>query len=514
MNGQHPRRRAVLKGLAATGIVLVAPAAGFAGWVWADAGRSNTGTLSFRNRLRIPPLLDPTTDRDGRRGFRLDLREGSTEFLPGTRTDTWGANGTYLGPTLRARRGDRVAVDVTNHLPEPTTIHWHGMHLPAEMDGGPHQPIERDTTWQPSWTVDQPAATLWYHPHLHQATAKHVYRGVAGLFLVDDPVTDALPLPGRYGVDDVPLIVQDKKIADDGSLDESALTFGGLTVTGLLGDRILVNGTYDPWFEVTTELARFRLLNGSNARIYHVGFTDDREFALIAVDSGLIDAPQRMNRLLLSPGERAEIVVRFAPGDEVVMKSFPPPLRAPFAYERLAGGDDEHDLVKFVAARTLRPSLALPEVLAERTPAPTPTGDPFRLTMGDFTFNGRTMEMRRLDRVVGAGTVERWEIVNGQSIPHNFHVHGASFHVLDIDGRTPPAHLHGAKDTVYVAPGTTVTLAVSFLSWSDPRTPYMFHCHLLAHEDSGMMGQFVTVSDADQALVRSDRLPQVHDHGG
>ncbi|KXK63870.1 copper oxidase [Micromonospora rosaria] len=503
----------MLKGLAATGIVLVAPAAGFVGWLYLDSGRSNTGSLSFRNRLKIPPLLDPTTDSDGRKRFRLDLREGSTEFLPGLPTATWGANGTYLGPTLRARRGDRVAVDVTNHLPERTSVHWHGMHLPAEMDGGPHNPIDRNATWQPYWTIAQPAATLWYHPHLHQTTAQHVYRGVAGLFIVDDPATDALPLPKQYGVDDVPLVIQDKKIKDDGTLDTSKMNFGGLTITGLLGDKILVNGTYDPHFEVKTELVRFRLLNGSNARIFHVGFADDREFQLVAADSGLLGAPQPLNRLLLSPGERAEIVVRFAPGDDVVMKSFPPPLKANFAYARLAGGDDEHDLVKFVAAGTLRPSPALPATLAPQPPAPQPTGDPFRLTMGDFTFNGRTMEMQRLDRVVGTGTVERWEIVNSQLIPHNFHVHGSSFHVVDVDGEAPPAHLRGVKDTVYVAPNSTVNLAVSFLPYSDARYPYMFHCHLLAHEDSGMMGQFVTVSPADRSLVQGDRLPLAHDHG-
>jgi FtsP/CotA-like multicopper oxidase with cupredoxin domain len=514
MTGSHVRRRAVLKGLAAAGIVVAAPAVGFAGWVWADADRSNTGALSFRNPLRIPPLSEPTVDADGRRRFRLELRAGSTEFLPGTRTATWGANGAYLGPTLRVRRGDRVAVDVRNRLPETTTLHWHGMHLPAEMDGGPHQPIGRDDVWQPYWTVDQPAATLWYHPHLHRATAAHVYRGVAGLLLVDDPATDDLPLPKSYGVDDVPLIVQDKKIHDDGALDESDLTFGGLTVTGLLGDKILVNGTYDPRFEVTTELVRLRLLNAANARVFQLGFADDREFALIAVDSGLLPAPEQMNRLLLSPGERAEIVVRFAAADEVVLKSFPAPLGANVAYARLAGGHDEHDLIKFAAPGALRPAPALPPVLAPHAASPQPAGTPFRLEMGDFTFNGRTMEMERLDRVVGAGTVERWDIVNGQSIPHNFHVHGASFHVLDVDGAGPPTQLRGAKDTVYVPPGSSVGLAVSFLPHSDARRPYMFHCHLLAHEDSGMMGQFVTVSDADRAAIQGDRLPATPHHGG
>lgn len=159
-------------------------------------------------------------------------------------------NGPYLGPTLRASRGDRGAVAVSNQLPETTTLHWHGMHLPAEMDGGPHQEIGPGQLWQPYWTIDQPAATRWYHPRLHRATARHVYRGVAGLFLIDDPATDSLPLPSEYGVDDVPLVLQDKKIKGDGTLDTSNMEFAGINVTGLLGDKILVNGTYDPYFEL------------------------------------------------------------------------------------------------------------------------------------------------------------------------------------------------------------------------------------------------------------------------
>ncbi|GIJ78646.1 multicopper oxidase family protein [Micromonospora phaseoli] len=502
----------MIKSLAAAGIVLVTPAAGFVGWLWVDSDRGNAGNLSFRNALKIPPLLDPTVDSDGRKRFRLELGEAYTEFLPGTRTATWGANGPYLGPTLRARRGQRVAVDVRNRLPEQTTVHWHGMHLPAEMDGGPHNPIGVGATWQPYWTINQPAATLWYHPHLHEVTAQHVYRGVAGLFIVDDPDADALPLPKRYGVDDVPLIVQDKKIKDDGTLDTSRMNFGGLAITGLLGDKIVVNGTYDPHFRVTTELVRLRLLNAANARIFHFGFADDREFTLIASDSGLSQVPQPMERIMLSPGERAEIVVRFRPGDDVILKSFPAPLGANFAYARLAGGGDEHDVIRFLAADALRPSAALPAALGAPPAAPRPSGEPFRLEMGDFTFNGQTMDMQRLDRVVASESVERWEIINNQAIPHNFHVHGASFHVLDIDGEPPPGHLRGVKDTVYVAPNSTMNLAVSFLPHSDPEFPYMFHCHLLAHEDAGMMGQFVTVSEADRALVR--QAVTTHQHGG
>ncbi|MBF9132795.1 multicopper oxidase domain-containing protein, partial [Plantactinospora sp. S1510] len=346
----NTRRRTVLRWLAATGVLVLAPATGIGGYLWAETGRGNLGTLSFRNRLPIPPLLPPTVDADGRKRFRLALTAGRTELLPGTSTATWGANGSILGPTLRVRRGDRVAVDVANDLPESTSVHWHGMHLPAVMDGGPHQPITPGGVWRPYWTVEQRAATLWYHPHLHRSTAAHVYRGIAGLFLVDDDETDALPLPNRYGIDDIPLILQDRKFHGDGSLDMSDLGFGGLAVTGLLGDRILVNGGYDPYLDVTTDLVRFRLLNGANARIFSVGFTDDREFLLVATEAGLRETPLPTRRLMLSPGERAEIVVPFRAAEEVVLRSFPPPLGGNRLTRRLAGGDDTFDLVKIVPA--------------------------------------------------------------------------------------------------------------------------------------------------------------------
>lgn len=507
-------RRTVLGWTAAAGAAIVAPAVGFGGYLYVDSGRSNTGTLEFRNRLKIPPLLAPRVDRDGRKRFRLALTEGQVELLPGTRTTTWGANGPILAPTLRARRGDRVAVDVTNELAETSTIHWHGMHLPARMDGGPHQPIAPQQTWQPYWTIEQRAATLWYHPHLHKTTAMHVYRGIAGLFLIDDEVTDSLPLPKQYGVDDIPIVLQDRKIKDDGQLDTSDLEFSGLNVIGLLGDKMLVNGTYDPYLEVSTTRVRFRLLNGSNARVYDVGFTDDREFQLIATEQGLRDRPLTLKRLLLSPGERAEIVVSFAPGEEVIMRSFPPDLGANWAYERLAGGSDTFDLVKIVPAANLAPSPEVPARLAAPVPVPAVTrADPYRITMGDFLLNDRTMDESRVDRVVRTGSVERWDIVNGQGLPHNFHIHGCDFHILDVDGKPPAEFLRGVKDTVYMPPGVTIRLSVRFLGHSDPRLPYMFHCHLLAHEDAGMMGQFLTVSERDAKRVTA--TPEPHsDHGG
>jgi blue copper oxidase len=246
--GRPVRRRGrlllrLLLGALALGLVAVLGLAGLAAWLWSRADVSNVGQLRFQNELRIPPLLEPRIDGTGRKVFDLRLQAGTSELLAGKRTQTWGANGAYLGPTIRAARGDRVVMNVSNQLPEATTIHWHGMHLPAAADGGPHQLIRPATTWSPSWTIDQPAATLWYHPHLHERTEDHVYRGVAGLFLLDDPQAGALALPDRYGTDDVPVILQDKRFDDQGNLDFGEPAFSPI---GRLGADLLVNGTHDP----------------------------------------------------------------------------------------------------------------------------------------------------------------------------------------------------------------------------------------------------------------------------
>lgn len=200
------------------------------------------GQVPFENRLAIPPLADSELDSEGRRVFTLTAESGESELRPGEETETWGFNGSHLGPTLRASRGEEVVVDVRNRLDEATTVHWHGMHLPAAADGGPHQVVEPGASWTPSWEIDQPAATLWYHPHPHGDTEQHVYRGLAGLFILDDAEEAELDLPREYGVDDVPVIVQDKRFADEGSLIEDERER-----LGILGDTLLVNGTYGPY---------------------------------------------------------------------------------------------------------------------------------------------------------------------------------------------------------------------------------------------------------------------------
>lgn len=444
------------------------------------------GQVHFDQPLQIPKLADSTVDTEGTRIFNLTAQTGTTSFFKDKATETWGVNGSYLGPTLRAKRGEKVRINLQNNLPEMTTMHWHGMHLPAQMDGGPHQPVEPGASWSPTWTINQPAATLWYHPHPHGKTAKHVYRGVAGMFILDDDQNTELP--STYGVDDVPLIVQDKRFTSDKQLD-----FNGPASTGITGNEILVNGVRTPHLNVTTERIRLRILNASNARIYNFGFADSREMQVIGSDGGLLEKPATVTRLMLSPGERAEVVLSFQPGQRAVLRSYPQNLNAGFLNQRAVGGDDSLDIMEFRASDTLAPRPAIPaqiippierlkEVDAKQTR---------RFKLSGFMINGQKMDINRIDLTVQRGDTEIWEVESNDGTPHNFHVHDVQFQILSLDGKAPPPELQGWKDTLIFLNGQKARLIMKFADYSDPTTPYMFHCHLLFHEDQGMMGQFL-----------------------
>ncbi|QSB15768.1 multicopper oxidase domain-containing protein [Natronosporangium hydrolyticum] len=479
--------------------------AGAGAWTWQRAVLDTTGQLAFDQPLAIPPLLEGELDDDGHRVFDLAAGVGQHD-LGGGPMETWGYNGDYLGPTLRASRGEQVTVNIDNQLPDPTTVHWHGMGLPAAMDGGPHTAIGPGESAAPSWRIDQPAATLWYHPHPHGETEQQVYRGLAGLFLIEDEPGAALPLPDEYGVDDIPVVVQDKQF-DDGELDASANFLSGV---GILGDSIVVNGTPSPYLDVTTERVRLRLLNGSTARSYDFGFADDRRFALIGTDGGLLSEPHHTTRVMLSPGERAELVVELAPAETATLRSYPPELGVNAYGSRFGGGDDTLDILQLRAADQLAPRPEVPTDLVE-----VPRLDPAEavatrsLQLGGSHINGQRMDMSRIDFAVTAGSVEVWRVQNADGTPHNFHIHDVQFQVLSVGGAGPPPELAGWKDTVYLPAGVSFELIARFSDYPDPDIPYMFHCHLLRHEDDGMMGQFVLVEEGQSA----GDLDQHEDHG-
>jgi FtsP/CotA-like multicopper oxidase with cupredoxin domain len=473
--------------------------------------------IAFDQPLRIPPLLEPMI-AGGENVFGLTVQAGTTAFRPDIETATLGFNGAFLGPTIRASVGDAVRFHIENTLVEPTTVHWHGMDLPAAMDGGPHQQIEAGATWAPNWTIINPASTLWYHSHMAGKTGEQVYRGLAGLFLIDDPATAALGLPQTYGVDDIPLVVQDRLFDADGQLVYNPAHTSFLS-PGVLGDTILVNGTLAPYLEVPATLVRLRLLNGSNARRYLFAFDDGGSFRQMASDGGLLAAPVEMTQLLLAPAERAEILVDLS-GATGPLKLVSLPISDPIdpvsnlVQAILVPGNDENQQFDILELRPVAgdyPAAPIPATLRsiERMPetAATVTRE-FVLEQDGRAINGKSMDHSRVDQVVRRGDTEVWVVRNFSSSYHPFHVHGVQFQILDRNGRPPGANELGWKDTVNVPTTETVRLIMRFASYADPQHPYMFHCHILEHEDMGMMGQFVVVDSLDDKVELAGPLAQ------
>ena len=244
-----------------------------------------------QNALFIPDTLSGNS-------IELRLQSGQVEFYPEYLTKTMGYNQDYLGPTLMLNKGQSVNMHVINDLSTSTTLHWHGMHVSAKNDGGPHTVIPAGNTWSPSFTVMDQAATYWYHPHLHQHTEEQVTPGAASVIIVRDPEERKLILPRTYGKDDFPIVIQSRAFSADKQM--MIQTAGD--------DVILCNGTRDAYLQVPAQVVRLRLLNGSTERVYNLGFSDDMPFYQIATDGGLLNAPVSLNRLILAPGERAEIL--------------------------------------------------------------------------------------------------------------------------------------------------------------------------------------------------------------
>ena len=490
-------------------LLLAAAAAGVSGVaVPAFFGRvSLAAARQFTNPLAIPPLLEGRLE-EGVRHYDLQMQRGSRNFFTDVSTPTAGINGSFLGPVIRVRRGDEVRLNVANRLAEASTLHWHGVHLPARMDGGPHQVIEPDTTWSPQFRIRQPASTLWYHSHLFHRTGVQVYYGLAGLLYVEDEASAALGLPSEYGVDDIPLVLQDRAFNRDGSF--RYMTSMHDRMFGMLGNVMLVNGVVGATLKVARQRLRLRILNGSNARIYNLEFSDRRPFQQIASDGGLLPRPVTLRSVRLAPGERAEIVVELSPGDDLMLRHAPLPDRGSEGrgmMSMMRSDDSPYSILRLdgsamaPAAGTVPRSLVEVPIWSETEAARTRR---FVLDMGmgmgmmggggGFTINGKSMDMQRIDETIRLGDMEIWEISNRSPLPHPFHIHDIQFRILDRDGRPPPANEQGLKDTVLVESGETLRIITRFEHYADADSPYMFHCHILEHEDAGMMGQFLVVA--------------------
>lgn len=446
-------------------------------------------------RLPIPPLLDA---RAAGGSLSLVAQPGQTEFWPGVSSATAGYNGAYLGPTLRMHAGDDVRMQVTNRLAEETTLHWHGMLVPSAVDGGPHNTIAPGASWRPVLPVRQAATTAWYHAHPHMRTGAQVYSGLAGLLIVTDAQEQALGLPSRYGVDDLPLVLQDKAFDRDRRL--VAPSNHMVAMHGLHGNAMLVNGVPQPTARVPAGRVRLRLLNAGNARLLDIAFEDGRSFHWIGTEGGLLREPVPLQRLSLASGQRAEVLVDFSDGRPVGLVSLLPRQR------RMA-------VMRF-APEGRGAAAPLPARLAQWAPASAPAtarrrklvlnsgmamgrgmgmqGMPGMADMdgmGMHTIDGKPFDMARIDQRVRLGAQEIWEVTAaGMMMPHPFHIHGVHFEVLSRGGQSPVVEDQGRRDTVIV--DERVELLVHFTQPAGEQAPFMYHCHILEHEDMGMMGQF------------------------
>ena len=461
--------------------------------------------------LPLPPMLEGDLS-GGIRTFELNLQPGQREWIAGNPTATYGINGDFLGPTLHFHRGERVRLKVTNSLEEATTIHWHGLELPAKSDGGPYQIIDPGTTWIAEYDIIQRPLMAWYHPHQMHQTARHVYMGMAGLIYLDDPA-QSVKLPSTYGVDDIPLVIQDRRFAADGSHPYSTdepLTEQDI-LAGLKGEMMLVNGAIMPTATIQQGLIRLRILNGSNARTYNLGFTDDRLFYRIGNEGGLYEAPIETTRVLLAPAERAEILIDFGTdvqGTTIGLKSYSSEVvdtlfTGPGTDLADAVDHTDFDIMSFEIGEPSVTNITIPtafEPIARMKGSEAVRMRSLTLSMRGpsvFINNAQMLDMDNVPAEINfqipAGDVEIWTLTSTSGMAHPLHIHHRHFQILDIDGEAPPPQLDGWKDTILLQQDQVVRILLKFVGTADSEYPYMFHCHILEHEDAGMMGQFYIV---------------------
>lgn len=454
----------------------------------------NIGIAKAQTLIPIPDTLSGVS-------INLTIEDSVHQFYAGFNTNTIAYNGSYLGPTIILNKGQNVTMNVNNQLADTTTTHWHGLHVAPMNDGSPHNPIMAGNIWSPSFTVMDNAATYWYHPHLHGKTMSQVVKGAAGLIIVRDAIESALVLPRTYGVDDIPLVCQfqtmdtiTKQIVIDDELDNTTM----------------VNGTINPMVNIPAQVVRLRILNASSHRVLQFGFNDGRTFYQITSDDGLLDAPVSLTRLRLGSGERAEILVDFSGqnGNTYYINQFGNELPAGFPGGPSSMGDPigPFDNITFnflqinVIAPTSTPITTIPTTLTTNTPWSSVgstsmnfliQGSPM-MSMTNFVINGLQYDESVINFTKQQDDVMVWNITNQSMMAHPFHIHGNHFFITSLDGATPPANMQGRKDVVLLAPqGGTATLITKYEDFNDPLMPYMYHCHILSHEDNGMMGQFI-----------------------
>jgi len=411
----------------------------------------------------------------------VDLEAGEIdwEFTPGVLTKAWGFNGQIPGPVIEARVGDVLELRLTNHLPEPTVLHWHGLRLPAAMDGTDmvQRGIKPGDTFTYRFTL-RDAGTFWYHPHMNETV--QLERGLYGALIVRGP--DEPTLDGERV-----LVLDDVKLDRKGQIKK----LGGLIEghDGRQGGARLVNGKAEPaLFMAAGQIERWRIVNASSARYVRLSI-GGRPFTILGTDGGLIDAPVTVTEVLLTPADRVDIAVGpFTEGETIAVDAL--------KYNRMTVARARNESFATVRVGPPAPSRAvIPTTLRSIEPLVSGPVSPTREVHLGFKPSLRhgvtfvvNKEPHHRDTPVKVGELQVWDVINDTMMDHPFHLHGFFFQVVEVNGE-PPA-FRSWEDTINVPPKGRVRIA-----WVADDRPgeWMYHCHILEHHEQGMMGHFAVV---------------------
>jgi FtsP/CotA-like multicopper oxidase with cupredoxin domain len=470
-NGARRRRRRLLSAIALVPFVVMAP-----------APAASPKVTPFAVPLPIPATL---TSPD----ITLTAQQAQVPVLPGSPTKMWTYNGTFPGPTIRRPTGQPTRVTLINHLPPEVgalTLHHHGAHARSEDDGQPADlliPHDGSRTYTYDMTeagTTERGATQWYHDHRMDVTGRNVWMGLAGMFILDDPAEAAINAALPNGAQDVPLMIADRKFDADNQISYQ------FTSEGVIGDLPLVNGAPQPFFDVGTRRYRLRVLNASNSRSYYLALSNGRSFVQVASEAGLLPAPVVRDRILLGPAERAEVIVDFAGmlGQDVTLLN-------------LAASGAMSQLMQFRVRRDEADPSTVPSAL--RPPrqfevAPHSVERTWVLgrevATGMWTINGMGFDHNRIDAKPELGKSERWTFINASASDHIVHIHDVDWRIVARTAAPPgtiEADEGGAKETFRIHAQEVVVIESTF---TDHTGRYMWHCHILEHEDFAMMAQF------------------------
>ncbi len=491
-----------------------------------SACSSDTSTDGTERATTPSSSASELEDTTGDLTLSLWAEPTTAEITPGVTTDVYsfGAevidgdpasvtpSGSYLGPTLHLRTGQRVRITFENRLPDESIVHWHGLVVPQDQDGQPSDAVAPGATYDYDFVIDNPPGTYWYHPHPHGRTGEQVYKGLAGLLIIhgDEP-----PLP--LGDNDLPVVLQDRTFGSDGQL--RYVTNMHDQMAGFVGDTLVTNGVANLTVEVRREAYRIRILNGANSRTQHLTWSTGQPLTAIATDGNLLREPTDVDGLVLTPAQRTDLWVDFStlePGQQLELLSSDTFIESGSMMGNGMGSPAGSDL-------DLDPSVAVTFIVIDSEPSPgslpdalgtAPSfgasdainaGSPKEIILStrraSHWINDRQWEGRDATdlETVTANTVELWEFVNQSPMAHPMHLHGRSFLVTgrswdDDSAAGSWATIEsgvidaGLRDTVLVWPGQRVQIAVPF---ADHRGYFLYHCHILEHEDSGMMRNFL-----------------------